>query len=99
MEDLNAQLIAKSLGYHGLPLQKAWEEEHGVSDLKKLGLVNLDFSVYLSRQKSLTFSDRAKRLRLHQFMCRKSTSLFNTNSIESLSKRVFKDRVPEGKNN
>lgn len=97
MEDLNTQLIAKSLGYHGLPLQKAWEEEYGASDLKKLGLVNLDYSTYFARQKNLTFSDRAKRLRLHQFMCKKAEYLFNTNSIEALSKRNFKERPLAGK--
>jgi hypothetical protein len=97
MDEVNKTLLERSLAYHGLPLQKAWEEEKGINDLKRLGLVNLDYSVYFARQRSLNFNDRAKRLRLHQFMCKKANYLFDTKNLETISKRIYKERHVPGK--
>ncbi|XP_059618896.1 tetratricopeptide repeat protein 14 homolog isoform X2 [Phlebotomus argentipes] len=82
-EPLSSKLIEKSLNYHGLPLQKIWEGERGESDLAKWGVQNLDYSVYQSRQKNLTFQDRAKRLKLHQFISKNAPQLFSEGLIES----------------
>lgn len=92
MEEFNVSLLEKSLSFHGLPLQKAWEEEKGATDLKRLGLVNLDYSIYFARQRSLNFNDRAKRLRLHQFICKKANYLFDTKSLDTVSGKIFKER-------
>lgn len=96
MDELNTELVAKTLSYHGLPLQKAWEEERGSTDLKKLGLTNVDYSEYFARQKSLSFSDRTKRLRLHQFICKKASVLFDGNLSESFSSHIYKEKQPTG---
>lgn len=96
MDGLNTELIAKTLGYHGLPLQKAWEEERGSTDLKRLGLANVDYSEYFARQKNLSFSDRTKRLRLHQFICKKASVLYDDNLNESYSPLIYKDKQPDG---
>lgn len=96
-EDLNTNFISQTLGYHGLPLQKVWEDERGTSDLRSLGCVNLDYSVYFARQKSLTFNDRTKRLRLHQFMCKKANLLFDGQLLESTTRRFVKGTNASGK--
>lgn len=76
--ELNKDLIAQTLGFHGLPLIKTWNEEKGINDLVRLGIQqnNVDTSVYHARLKILNFTDRSKRLRLHRFICEKSESLF-----------------------
>lgn len=76
--DLNGRLIEQSLGFHGLPLIKTWNEEKGANNLVRLGIQHniLDTSVYHSRLKVLNFTDRTKRLRLHRFICQKADDLF-----------------------
>ncbi|XP_055905074.1 tetratricopeptide repeat protein 14 homolog isoform X2 [Eupeodes corollae] len=74
---MNSEFIAKSLKFHGQPLQKIWAGERGDHDLYQLGITNPDFSVYFERQKNLTFQDRAKRLKLHQFLARNAERLYS----------------------
>lgn len=95
--ELNKNLIAETIGFHGLPLQKAWDEERGSSDLKNLGIQNIDYSVYFTRQKTLTFTDRSKRLRLHQFICKKANSLYEEQPDTSLNRRVTRERNAAGR--
>uniref|UniRef100_A0A1B0CME6 Uncharacterized protein n=2 Tax=Lutzomyia longipalpis TaxID=7200 RepID=A0A1B0CME6_LUTLO len=90
-EALSAKLIEKSLNYHGMPLLKIWEGERGESDLTKLGIQNLDFAVYQMRQKNLTFQDRAKRLKLHQFISKNATQLFSESLIDNHSVTIIED--------
>lgn len=75
---LNPALVAKSIGFHGQPLQKIWEGERGNVDLLKIGVVNPDYSAYQTRQKHFTFQNRAKRLRLHQFIAKNANLFFRT---------------------
>lgn len=82
---MNKQLICNSLCFHGQPLLKIWEGERG-SELENIGIVNPDFSVYNLRQKSLTFQDRAKRLKLHQFLAKNCEDLFCVN-VSSIKKK------------
>lgn len=93
---LNKNLIAETIGFHGLPLQKSWDEERGSSDLKSLGIQNVDFSVYFTRQKTLTFTDRSKRLRLHQFICKKADMLYEEQPDTSFIRRVNRERNASG---
>lgn len=86
---LNSSLVAKSIGFHGQPLQKIWEGERGDVDLLKIGVVNPDYSAYQMRQKHFTFQNRAKRLRLHQFIAKNANTFFRT---------MNDDDVPHGKN-
>ncbi|XP_052563411.1 tetratricopeptide repeat protein 14 homolog isoform X2 [Culex pipiens pallens] len=74
---MDVGLVEKTIGFHGLPLQKIWEGERGESDLARLGIISPDFSVYQSRQKILNFHDRAKRFKLHQFLSKKADLLFD----------------------
>uniref|UniRef100_A0A1L8DCD4 Putative tpr repeat-containing protein n=1 Tax=Nyssomyia neivai TaxID=330878 RepID=A0A1L8DCD4_9DIPT len=90
-DTLSGQLVEQSLNYHGMPLLKIWEGERGDSDLDKLGIQNPTFSVYQARQKNLTFQDRAKRLKLHQFMSKNATQLFNEKLMETNSVIVIDD--------
>uniref|UniRef100_A0A336LPR9 CSON009523 protein n=1 Tax=Culicoides sonorensis TaxID=179676 RepID=A0A336LPR9_CULSO len=85
---LNTELVARAISYHGLPLQKMWEGERGENDLQKQGLGRPDYSVYQMRQKYLTFQDRAKRLRLHQFISKKADDLFNHLLLNNMRKPV-----------
>lgn len=79
---LVASLVAQSINYHGQQLQKSWENERGEDDLAKVGVGALDFAVYQSRHKHLTFQDRAKRLKLHQFIAKEANSLFDASLLE-----------------
>lgn len=74
---LNSQWINKSLEYHGQPLQKVWEGEHGNENLSHLGIQNPDYSFYQSRQRHFVFQDRAKRLKIHSFIAKKANELFS----------------------
>uniref|UniRef100_A0A182VKH5 TPR_REGION domain-containing protein n=1 Tax=Anopheles merus TaxID=30066 RepID=A0A182VKH5_ANOME len=74
---LSRELIQQALGYHGRPLQKIWETERRQNELLALGIdANLDYSIYMARQKHFTLQDRAKRLKLQQFMARKANVLY-----------------------
>lgn len=75
---MDPNLVEKAIGFHGIPLQKIWEGERGDADLSRVGVVNPDYLVYQSRQKSLTFHDRAKRFKLHQFLVKKADVLYDS---------------------
>lgn len=77
---MNSEWISKSIGYHGQPLQKIWEGEHGEYNLYSLGVTNPDYSVYQARQKHFAFQDRTKRLKLHSFIAKKAEELFENQS-------------------
>lgn len=81
---LDAALVTQSINYHGQQLQKTWEGERGEDDLPKLGVGALDFAIYLSRHKHLTFQDRGKRLKLHQFIAREANALFDPSVMEDV---------------
>ncbi|XP_050078952.1 tetratricopeptide repeat protein 14 homolog [Anopheles maculipalpis] len=74
---LNRELIQRAVGYHGKPLQKILESELQPYELQKLGIDNsLDFVVYMTRQKHFTLQERAKRLKLQQFLVRNANTLY-----------------------
>lgn len=79
---LDASLVAQSINYHGQQLQKTWEAERGEDDLSKIGVGPLDFAVYQSRHKHLTFQDRGKRLKLHQFIAKEASALFDASLLD-----------------
>lgn len=79
---LDASLVKQSLNYHGQQLQKTWEAERGEDDLVKIGVGALDFAVYQSRHKHLTFQDRGKRLKLHHFIAKEANALFDASVLE-----------------
>lgn len=83
---MDPELVARAINFHGLPLQKMWEGERGVDDLPKLGLANPDYSLYQARQKLLTFQDRAKRLKLHQFISKKAEFLYDKSVMDDLKR-------------
>lgn len=97
--DLNRELIAQTLGFHGLPLIKTWNEENGPNSLTRLGLQqnNINTNVYHERLKVLNFTDRTKRLRLHRFICSKSETLFENFRENPTDRRIKKLVSSEGK--
>lgn len=74
---MDPSLVSKSLNFHGQQLQKMWEGERGDNDIPKIGVSQLDFAAYQSRQKHLSFQDRGKRVMLHQFIAKEAPSLFD----------------------
>lgn len=78
---MNANYIARALCYHGQPLQKIWDDERGVDDLRRLNLTQPNYSVYQERQKYFTFQERAKRLKIHQFLARKASDLYDKQMV------------------
>lgn len=80
--NLDASLVTQSMNYHGQQLQKTWEAERGEDDLSKIGVGTLDFAVYQSRHKHLTFQDRGKRLKLHQFIAKEANALFDSSLFD-----------------
>ncbi|XP_049822779.1 tetratricopeptide repeat protein 14 homolog isoform X3 [Aethina tumida] len=77
MEQLNVQLLAKAMNFHGQQLQKMWEAEYGERDLAMRNISDLNFNVYGQRQKNLPFQDRGKRLKLHQFIVKNAARLYS----------------------
>lgn len=75
---MDGELIKKALCFHGKPMQKIWDDERGAGNLQVAGVPeDGDYSIYNERQKYFTFQDRAKRLKLHQFLARKATDLYD----------------------
>lgn len=85
---MNVDLVARAISYHGLPLQKMWESERGNLDLVHIGISYPDYSMYQARQKYLTFQDRAKRLKLHQFIAKKAPELYDSKLVDANPKRL-----------
>lgn len=75
-ETLNSEWVRKTLEYHGQPMQKVWEGEHGNQSLHQLGIRDPDYSFYMTRQKRFVFQDRAKRLKMHSFIAKHANKLF-----------------------
>lgn len=84
---INPSLVAKSIGFHGQPLQKIWEGERGDVDLLKIGVINPDYSAYQMRQKHFTFQNRAKRLRLHQFIAKNAKLFFRMTNDDDVPQK------------
>lgn len=84
METLNGDLVTRCLNFHGQQLQKIWEAERGDADLSKHNIKELDFMEYAQRQKHLSFQDRGKRLKLHQFIVKKANILFGPNALDNI---------------
>lgn len=95
---LNSELVAKSIGYHGQPLQKVWEGEHGDHNLFSLGITMPDYSVYQKRQKHFAFQDRTKRLKMHLFIAKKAKELFAKDSANSELARSNRINEIDGSN-
>lgn len=95
--ELNRNLVAQTLGFHGLPLIKTWNDEKGPSSLVRLGIQQnaVDTTVYQARSRTLNFTDRTKRLRLHRFICDKAEPLFK-NFRENPNDRRIKKLVSSG---
>lgn len=89
---LNKHLVEQILSYHGLPLIKAWNDENGSSSLINLGIQPnaIDTTIYHERLKNLNYTDRAKRMRLHQFMCSKSELLFKNLRVDPMEMIIEK---------
>lgn len=83
---LNSEWVTKSIEYHGQPLQKVWEGEHGIQSLQNIGVRNPDFAQYHARQKQFVFSDRAKRLKVHSFIAKKANELFATDPAKACAR-------------
>ncbi|XP_034665937.1 tetratricopeptide repeat protein 14 homolog isoform X1 [Drosophila subobscura] len=81
---MNSEYIGKAISYHGQPLQKIWDDERGGEELRQLGLTQMNFSVYLERQKYFTFQERAKRLKVHQFLTRKAVELYDRGLVANV---------------
>lgn len=83
---LNSEWVTKSIEYHGQPLQKVWEGEHGIQSLQNIGVRNPDFTLYQMRQKHFVFQDRAKRLKIHSFIAKKANELFATDPAKECAR-------------
>lgn len=84
-ENRDFALVKRALGFHGKPMKMTWEDECGIEDLQRIGFSgdDSDYIVYAERQKHFTFQDRAKRLKLHQFLARKSENLYDSDRLKS----------------
>lgn len=83
---LNSEWVTKSIEYHGQPLQKVWEGEHGIQSLQNIGVRSPDFTLYQMRQKAFVFQDRAKRLKIHSFIAKKANELFVTDPAKECAR-------------
>lgn len=93
MQELNKTLVEQTLIFHGLPLIKTWNEEFGVDSLTSMGIQPaniIDTSFYSARLKNLSYKDRSKRMKMHNFICSKSASLFMNFREDPADKRIKK---------
>ncbi|KAJ8683624.1 hypothetical protein QAD02_019416 [Eretmocerus hayati] len=81
MDTMDSRLIVQALNYHGQQLQKVWESERNESELAILNLKEPNFEIYQQRQKTLSFSDRGKRLKLQQFLAKKADALYDKTNL------------------
>ncbi|XP_059218057.1 tetratricopeptide repeat protein 14 homolog isoform X1 [Stomoxys calcitrans] len=96
---MDGELIKKALCFHGKPMQKIWDDERGVGDLQVAGVPeDGNYSIYMERQKFFTFQDRAKRLKLHQFLARKASDLYDKELSAMPAKPLNLDQFSEDKN-
>lgn len=79
---MDARLVAQALNYHGQQLQKVWEGERNENELAMLNLKEPNFEIYQQRQKTLSFGDRGKRLKLQQFLAKKADALYDKSNLE-----------------
>lgn len=87
-------LVERALGFHGVPMQKVWEGEHGDQDLARAAVAP-DFGVYQARQKGFAFSDRTKRLHLHQFFARKADVLYGHQHRQHLQRSQLQQQLKQ----
>lgn len=80
---MDARLVAQALNYHGQQLQKVWEGERNENELAMLNLKEPNFEIYQQRQKTLSFGDRGKRLKLQQFLAKKADALYDKSNLEN----------------
>lgn len=86
---MDSGLIKKALCFHGKPMQKIWDDERGSGDLQIMGVPeDGNYNIYMDRQKYFTFQDRAKRLKLHQFLARKAVDLYDKDLSKSLVQSI-----------
>lgn len=88
MEPLNGSLLAQCINFHGAQLQKVWETEHG--DDANLSR-DLNFEIHSQRLKHLTFQDRGRRLKLHQFIAKRGKVLFSKEMTTTRRRKVVSD--------
>lgn len=88
---MDARLVGQALNYHGQQLQKVWESERNESELVILNLKEPNFEIYQQRQKTLSFSDRGKRLKLQQFIAKKADTLYDECNLTRLSPTVKRE--------
>ncbi|XP_058119733.1 dentin sialophosphoprotein isoform X1 [Anopheles coustani] len=89
---IDRALVERTLGYHGKPFQKIWETGRRENDLQRIGIgKDPDLTVYIARQKHLTLKDRAKRLKLHQFMVKKADILYSASLSVRSPEQFWKD--------
>lgn len=98
-ESINKSLVERTLEFHGLPLIKTLNEEKGANYLSNIGIQQnvLDTSLYFARLKNLSYTDRTKRMKLHNFICSKSSQLFQDFRDDPSNKRLKKLISSEGK--
>lgn len=95
---MDSDLIKKALCFHGKPMQKIWDDERGVGDLQVAGVPDDgNYSIYMDRQKYFTFQDRAKRLKLHQFLARKANDLYDKELSKNPAKPIKLEQDIEDK--
>ncbi|XP_065162968.1 tetratricopeptide repeat protein 14 homolog isoform X3 [Atheta coriaria] len=82
MESLNLDLVTNSLNYHGPQFQKIWENERSELELNKIK--DLDFAVYNKRSMYLSFQERTKRLKMHQFFVKHADVLYSNDNMEKI---------------
>lgn len=97
---LNKNLVEQTLRFHGVPLIKTWNDENNPNNsLIALGIQpnTIDCSLYHERLKNFNYTDCAKRLRLHQFICSKAATIFRNYPNNSSERKIQKLLVGGGK--
>nr|CAG4641680.1 EOG090X05S8 [Eurycercus lamellatus] len=85
---MDPELVVQSLNFHGQQLTKMWDSERGTASLQVSTLRDLDYQVFQKRSKDLGFQERAKRMRMHQFIVDKAPQLFKADKKSKDSAQI-----------
>ncbi|XP_044001317.1 uncharacterized protein DDB_G0290685-like isoform X2 [Aphidius gifuensis] len=88
VDSMESRLVAQALNYHGQQLQKVWEGERNENELAMLNLKDPNFEIYQQRQKTLSFGDRGKRLKLQQFIAKKADTLYDKTNLDKTNQSI-----------
>lgn len=88
--EMDPDLLATALNYHGPKLQEALENKAGDAEIFK-GLSSLSFPTYTNGHDTANDLDIEKQLKLHKFIVNHSNTFFNVDLLANIKQKQCED--------